>query len=203
VAIFLPQSKSVFYEIPKTGTSFVRNFLLTQKIKFEEMFPIRNSCQRHSPWYCYDLTGVDHTFASIRYPMNWYVSYWRFHRPTEDIGFEPTRFYIHRPLHLQGKVLGKDFNEWMQMVMDTEPAFYTRMVEQFLGPEGCPQVTDIIRLENIESELRDVLEKLGYSLTDKTTEKKNSSIWEMPAIRQSIHRELSWLEQKTVKRFYA
>ncbi len=55
-----------------------------------------------------------------------------------------------------------DFGEWANLMLEKDPLWYTRMVEQFVGPEGGEFCDYVGTTENIVDDFQQVLFLLGY-----------------------------------------
>lgn len=165
MAIYLPKADITFYEMPKTGTTWVRTALNRLGIDYQVLNPEGLRVDPyHSPWWCYPHQRI--RICTIRYPLDWYASYWKFHqfegkpRPPQ---FKMNTWYIRRPLHFTGTGdVGPYFNQWLEYVMAVQPSYYTRMVEAFFGPMGYPAMTHVMRTERLVTDLSAILEFYGY-----------------------------------------
>lgn len=157
MAIYIPSANSVIYEIPKTGTSWVRKVLETLCVEHRFLKTPNNSCDRHSPWWAYEVEkyrDVD-KYTIVRHPMHWYESYWAYSVPRRDTGLQHG-WHLRKRLHFDGLHVHDNYIRWVRYVLDQHPAIYTRMVESFCGPAEFP-LTDVFKQENLFEDLREFL----------------------------------------------
>lgn len=137
---------SVFLHTPKSGGRSVRTYLRDHYNVLEEM-------QFHEAYkqikHCSNLTY----FIFIRHPLTWYQSWWAYRKLKL---FEPNKTPIPTTGLLE-KYLNPDFNKWLSNVLEVEPKFYSKLVNDYIK---FP--VDLIgRQEYLERDLKRILDLLG------------------------------------------
>lgn len=204
MAIHLKEANAIFYEIPKCGTSFIRHALTELGIEWEEARVVDGVCPRHSLPEHYP-GDYAFRFCSVRHPINWYESYWRFERELDDTGAIPyrdDRWYAHRVL---GERMAEEFHVFMEDVIRREPSFFTRLVESFVGPFGLDRMDSIICQETLVDDLSQTLAFLEYG-------NHRDRIAKMPPVNPSVEPPPEWpgdlferveaMERPVIDRFY-
>lgn len=224
MAIKLEDQSVAFYEIFKTGTTFVREALNAANIKYKNMIPLSHfqkdilkkpdyeKCgyYRHSPWWAYKY--VQTKYCIVRHPIPWYESVWKFFKDFKSCNVQLSywqRLTItgKQPTTLDDseKVIEPDFNDFIQRIIEKHPAIYTSMVEQFVGSDYS-LMNKVIKTETLNQDLYKILVKLGYpknliqeiKLMPKIFASKNANIEWNPKHKEKI----LYLEQEIIKRYY-
>jgi hypothetical protein len=206
MGIKLKQSDTAFFELPKTGTRFVRAALDKCNIEYKELkelsyFSVKNNEDKirlHSPWWAHKY--ISNKCCIIRHPISWYESLWKFYTLNTDI-FESEDFTL---VFYDTFPFDKNFNVFIDRCIEEFPCMYTRIAEQFFGPNFFI-MNKILKTEKLNTDLFAILRDLGYPA------EMINPILHMERVNQS-NVELSWkdnqkekilyLEQEIVKRFY-
>lgn len=205
MAIELIKANAVFYEIPKTGTTFMREALTSLGVAWRDAPHIAGVCPRHSLPQHY-LGNFAYRFCSVRHPLTWYESYFHNHvreKRKKAVVFSPGTWYWHAAL---GEETGEDFNAWMRWCVEHEPAFVTRVYEAFCGPFGRNELDCALRREDLAAGLARVLRELGYGDFHEELRKfppVNRSESLPAAWDESIKSRVLELERPAIERFYS
>ena len=139
MALMLP--RSVFYHIPKTGGTWVRQAIKNAGIPTVELGDSPDpGVNKHNRFVSVDTMGR-FTFAFVRHPLDWYVSFWSYRMRTgwkDEDCLDP--------------YMSKDFEEFMHGVLRNLPGQLSRRFEKYVGPP--PGVLDFVgRQENLAEDL--------------------------------------------------
>ena len=206
---YLPDSRSLFLHIPKTGGKSVEN-LLSQCGIASKYATIRQNYWGPSRWrvsrtHCYpwmyrndETQPIERIFAFVRHPIAWYESRWRYmwdspgHRKRGRV-----------PCWEVAALFDEDFNVWMERVLVHQPAYVTRLYERYLGPIGGEVVHYVGRTENLIADAVTILRLIGYTVPlDIAAERRNAStkreiVWSM-----ELKSKILAVERATMDRFY-
>ena len=104
-----------------------------------------------------------------------------------------------------------NFNEWVDIIIDKESGFLTRLYEQYIGVEGSEICSYIGRIESLEDDFCEVMGLLGYE--DELRNNK-TRIHQLGIVRHTEHRvvrpvwnnatldRMLYSERVLLKRFY-
>ncbi len=162
---YLPDSKALFLHIPRTGGVWVNKALNVLQIKhnitWRKDIPIKiprnHQLILHLP--IKRLCSVSFRFAFVRHPIAYYESVWKW----LNVGIQMRRHWKWHPFLSAHKLYSPDFNQWIRRMLDEESAWYTRLVESYVGPKGGEFVDYIGKTETLSTDLKKVLVKLGYA----------------------------------------
>lgn len=108
----------------------------------------------------------DLSFATVRHPLTWYESWWRYllspkvadREETLDTNGRPNFDTwigegVWHPLRAIAQCHDRSFQVFIDNVVATQPGFVSRMYEQYLGPNnGRLSVNRILKMENLHLE---------------------------------------------------
>lgn len=219
MAIRLKDSNTVFYEVFKTGSTFIRRSLDACGIEYENLEPYSYMQKdigegldgqkieeigyfRHSPWWAYRYTK--NKFCIVRHPITWYESVWKFFHSAQDIRIKLGFF---QDLVKEKIIFEQDFNVYIQRIIDEKPGIYTRIIEQFTGPDYS-LMSEVLKTETLNEDLYGVLFRLGYpdvvvnpilifSKANSVDPSEFTFEWD-----EKQKKKILYLEQEIVKRFY-
>lgn len=165
--------KACFLHIPKTGGSWVHEALQVAGFK---VVAIRSpeSHVRHATWNHLRDTrlrfSIERTFTFVRHPVDWWKSVWRFVNTT--LG-DPARIdqHVWHPFHCAMLKRGTTFADFVQDVYSVQPAWFTRMVEWYVGPIGGEFVKHIGRQESLVADLLRILKEIEVGLVPNQVQK--------------------------------
>jgi hypothetical protein len=94
--------------------------------------------------------------------LSYYESIWNYYRQHSK---EVTAAWISNGLWESDRFVTRHFrstfNEWIEVVLEKEPGFVTRVYEQFLGMEGAETCQYIGRMETLREDFAQVMSLLG------------------------------------------
>lgn len=190
--IILPNQKAAFVHVPKTGGDAVTKFLLRQIPESRH-----SGGGKHWPrWMHRGIPPNFRTFAFVREPVAWYRSFYSF--ITQHFIIPHGQYPIFEPgmYHLMRRWEKYDFSSFENMVYSVyrdEPAYYTRMLEWMIGPEGSGMTNFVGKQETLSQDLSEILGHLGcreQAIRAKRTPRINSSKSKFDVsseIRELIH----------------
>lgn len=217
MAIRLTKADCVIYEMPKTGTTFIRKALLHCGIAHTFDEPLIKSCPRHSPWWCYPKATT--MVGIVRHPVKWFESWYKFHRYGSEtakgslrrlnsavrVELQPDMWYPHRMMWAKDGTFSMPFDIWMETMLMFYPSSYTRLVDAFLGPCGYTAMHHVMQAECLVNDLSRILLSLGYE--NATPEKlreiehqnvSNGDVEWTPYLRNQV----IYQEQLVIRRYY-
>lgn len=156
MAILLPDSDCIIYEIPRTGTTWMRHTLSVLGIPWEQAPVVSGVCERHAlPEHC--LGDYALRVCVEREPMAWLQSYWFYHRGMTDSAWQCNVHYPHR---IFGPPVEGSFDGMVERIRVTNPD----SVEQYLNSfyRHC-----CIRLnhDSLADEFHSLLTRCGYKVS--------------------------------------
>ncbi len=148
--------RSVFFHIPKTGGTWVRQAIRNAGIPTVEVGPSPEDAENwHSPISRVDVRGK-FTFAFVRHPLGWYPSFWS-HRMRRGWGRGD----------LLDRYMAAEFERFMWNVIGNAPGHLSRRFEIYTGPR--PGALDFVgRQENLERDLLFALSQAGEEFEEGT-----------------------------------
>jgi len=158
MALLLP--RSVFYHIPKTGGSWVREAVRSAGIPAQEIGNLHATPQEAGP-------QGRLAFTFVRDPLTWYPSYWMYQmRMAWDL-----------PNSALGAFRSDDFGSFMRRVLRKRPGFLSKLYGSYVGLPFHP-VQFIGRQENLAEDLIHALRLAGERFDERrilSTPPRNSS----------------------------
>jgi len=215
MARFLGDTNDFFLHIPRTGGSWIQKALDASKIRtflWNSRRPSQIAMKHFLLGHIeYDsLAKLNRVFTFVRHPISYYESVWGWMMESKGSrnNWRILKRYDWHPHLAAINSFHPDFNAWLQSLLDKEPCWYTRLVEQYVGPQGGEFCDYIGRTETLTSDFFRILEWLGYSeqvVKHRDEVEKlgriNPSIrkpeWETSLVERVVHEE-----RRVVKRFY-
>lgn len=220
MTIRLTNTNTAFYEIPKTGSTFIREALTRVNISYELMSPYSYfqsdpppiyeigskdytnvGYYRHSPWWAYPY--IKDKYCIVRHPISWYESFWKFFMSLKP---EARFMGFFSDFLLPDNEIENSFSDFINRIINHHPSMYTRMIESFIGPNQYNIMTEILKTENLNNDLIQVLKNLGYDKNYNLNlihdiDKQNVSddydlIW-----GNGQKKQILYLEQEVLRRF--
>jgi len=175
MSVFLTEKQALFLHVPRTGGRWVKRALLNSKIEIDLSWQWKASDFYRIPSHA--LLGhyradcfarVSYVFAFVRHPVKLYSSFWRIGKSAISRHEEHTaKSYFANKMRRSIEALSRwkpNFDEWLDEMLEEEPAWATRMFERFVGPEGGEFCHFIGRTETLEQDMIQVMSILGYRL---------------------------------------
>lgn len=188
--------KLLFFHIPKTGGTFIKEFLLNYvednscvvKIPLTNPFGLVNE---HIPPTVFDeeFVASKKSFCFIRNPITWYKSQWAFRFVNGwDKDF---------PLY---KCRSNDFNKYVSNIIDSYPnGFVSSMYEQVV-----PYVNYVGNQEFLNEDLKNILEKCGVDFKVEAihSDYRANRAYSLPEIKDKVKYKKSVLDKvKNIERY--
>ena len=215
MARYLIDSKALFQHIPRTGGTFVETVIDDMKIpciRWISKQPLGYP-KKHCLFFYYQnhqKVNVKFVFAFVRHPVDYYMSTWRYLHDAAQ--FRSSRLaalwskFIWHPFRNVGLIYKPDFCEWVEGVLEQEPAWATRLMESYVGPEHGEFCQFIGRTETLRSDLANLLIHFNYQIdpSDLLKEPKvNKSLTPPPAIPDELRNRICREERVLIRRFYS
>jgi hypothetical protein len=111
-----------------------------------------------------DMAKVNFVFAFVRHPIAYYESVWKWmsRKNYSRLIRKRWRWHPHRTAVMQYR-RASGFNDWVCRMLKNRPCWYTRLVEQYVGPEGGEFCDFIGRTETLIEDFMLLLNELGYN----------------------------------------
>ncbi len=168
MARLLSKHKVLIQHIPRTGGTWQEMALDIAGIRVNRWLdkqppwiPKKHALLNH--YHRRQLMQAKYVAAFVRHPIAYYESIWKWLSELRPRDFKTieTRWNWH-PKRSVARHYSKDFNAWVFAVLKAEPLWYTRLVEQYVGPEGGEFCDFIGRTETLTEDFLDLLSIVGY-----------------------------------------
>ena len=204
MSLRLIKSKSLFLHIPKTGGTWVEETLKASGVKAEYAKAVDGVTWRHSLVSQY-TENYDFIFAFVRHPLSWYESWWKMQTSLNWTEWEPE---VWHPQRVLGKCASNNFSEFIELCIEREPAYLSRMYEWYLGPPGYEFVNFVARYEHLADDLVRILRFLSEEFEEerlRSFPQANVSLspYGEPVWDEELKTRLLGLEAPAIRRFYA
>jgi hypothetical protein len=142
-------SNAVFLHVPKTGGTWVKAAVARAGIEFDEYIVDGDIHGDLSYCPCRDRF----TFAFVREPLSLYQAYWRF---KTMVGWD-----ARNPFDMDTQATA--FDAWVENVLRLEPAWCSRMFEDYVGRTPEEGIDFVGRYESLADDLVRALRMIGIS----------------------------------------
>lgn len=191
MAIYFPNSNSLFLLVPKTGTVWLQNALKNNGVYHIVLGP--KELRGHGYLALYGR-GFNKIGAIVRHPVSWHASYWSY-RNSKNSNWDD-RWEIDR--------LCSDtiFESYVAKITKLLPQFTSNLYEKFVGPESHP-IDFIGKQESLADDLCKFLNLCGeYFNEDKLqkTSTANKSKY-LQNINQEMVKKICSSETETMLRY--
>lgn len=204
MSLVVPSLDFRFVHVPKTGGTWVREVLRANFPDATDDVAKDVSAQHGFAWH-YQPTRI--TFAVVRHPLSWLMSYWRFMADRDWKPWETRRWH---PCSLMGTENWphecQSFNGFVRRLEAFQPAFVTRLFEWYLGPDSMPYYPGLIvgRQESLLDDLTAALVMAGHRLQlEIPAERTNESRQKPPLLLPETESLVRQLEAATIRRWYS
>jgi len=214
MARFLIEPGALFQHIPRTGGTFVETAIDDLKIPCNRWISKQpKSCpKKHSLFFHYhhdQKKSVRFVFTFVRHPVDYYSSVWRYLHDARlvresRLSLLWTKHSWH-PFRQAALLYKPDFAEWVDALLETEPAWATRLIGWYVGPEGGEFANFIGRTETLTADLANLLVNFGYQCeADALLQRPrlNLSFTPPPAIPDELRNRICREERVLIRRFY-
>jgi len=171
VSWYLPERRTLFLHVPRTGGTWVKEALYQSGIPIQKWGKIGEPWQQQKhtiPMHVRTelMQKVNLMFAFVRRPVEYYISVWRFtcrsvkQQPDKmKLVFDRRDPAVHNEAILRWK---PDFRDWLAEMLEEEPGWATRWFERYVGPERGEYCHYIGRTETVEQDFREIMDLLGF-----------------------------------------
>jgi len=212
MARYLPDTKTLIQHIPRCAGTFVEKAIEAADIKFvrwvskqASWLPKKHSMLNH--YHRNQMARVENVAAFVRHPITYYESVFKWltrmkgkHKGMHD----HWRWHPHKTADHWYEEANGHFDDWVWLILRKEPMWYTRMIEQYVGPDGGEFCDFIGRTESVAADLADLLTHLGYSFKPHafaSVERKNAIVSDL-VWKGSLKDDVLAVERLVVERFY-
>lgn len=213
MARFLPDSGALFQHVPRTGGTFVQEALTALAVPTTHWTKrVPDSPKKHSllnHYYPSYMVEVKLIFAFVRHPVDYYSSVWRYLHDARQVSRRRFSLTItkHRwhPFKQAALLYKPDFCEWVDAMVEAEPAWATRLFESYVGPEDGEFCQFIGRTETVRSDLANLLIHFNYRIDPADlikVPKANKSLSPPPDIPDELRNRICRQERVLIRRFY-
>ncbi len=210
MARYLPRESVLFLHVPRTGGTFVEKVIdLLGVIVGRANADVRNGLPR-------DHTLIGHRaaskvrprriFAIVRHPIAYYESVWKWLTKAQPRPMKKS--WSWHPHMSAARLWHPDFGCWVAAMLVEEPLWYTRIVEQFVGPEGGEWCHFVGRTRTVAEDVLAALGLFGYAREAAAVRDRVLAMGPVNAIRaevdwprQAMQRVLE-TEGSVLRRFY-
>lgn len=159
---------AVFLHVPRTGGTWVLSALYTCRLRSTpwgvvEDRPTMPRAHR-LPFFCVQETVPAALITFVRHPVAYYESVWKWiafhdHAPTK------ARWTWH-PFRRAIETYEKDgtFERWVRRIVEEESCWYTRMLEDYVGPAGAEYCDYIGRTKTLQRDFVAAVKDVGIEL---------------------------------------
>jgi Sulfotransferase family len=204
MSLHLTQSNSLFLHIPKTGGTWIEEALKAAGVAatYSQSFNQDVTWRHH---LLGQQTGkYDFIFAFVRHPISWYESWWKFQTALRWVEFEPGVWHPQRTLE---QCASDNFTEFIQLCLEREPAYVSRMYEWYIGPPGYEFTNFVGRCEHLADDLVRVLRQVGEKFDEdilRSVVPANVSpvLYGKPVWHEALKGRMTLLEKPAIRRFY-
>lgn len=212
---FLNKTGDLFLHIPRTGGTWVEGAIWNSEISASRW--LKKQPKQYAMKHCLlslhnrDVQSrINRVFSFVRHPIPYYESVWRWIKFSNvPRKMRIINRYDWHPHFSAIKLYHEDFNVWVERILNEEPLWYTRLVEQYVGPQDGEFCNYIGRTETLNSDFCEVMVWLGYSKQINihkdiilSSRNKNSSEVNRPTWNDCLKKCVVGTERLLIDRFY-
>lgn len=203
----------LYQHIPRTGGSWIEQAIHATGVdvarwiqKSPAWLPHKHSLLSH--YYTDSMPQVRFVWTVIRHPIAYYESVWKWMRQRTRLRQVIRRWDWH-PHAAAAKWTQPDFDDWVFLMLKHEPMWYTRLIEQYVGPAGGEFVDFIGRTETLLPDFVAAMVAFGYGEELAEARESIEAIGRPNAIDRSIEwspelkAEVLESERLVIDRFYS
>lgn len=217
MARFVPDCGLLIQHVPRTGGTFVEQVLdradfevfhWNSKQQDPKACPKKHSLLSH---YCRDkMVLVKRVACFVRHPVSYYASTWQYLHESRLSSYRRltniwNRWQWH-PFRQAALLYRADFCEWVDVLLEQEPGWATRLMSWYAGPEHGEYCDFIGRTETIVPDLAELLGAFGHPVSMDALEligRANASTVPKPCIPDELLARIEREERVLIRRFYS
>jgi len=160
----------LFIELPRTGTRWSRAVIsrlcAAASLTFQFIVPDHALPDHKSARALWSTFGPENTATIIRSPHSWYESIYKYWiRDNGARKFEEGEYHPYRPIEsMFPPGCNPTFSEWLTRILDSEPAFLTKLAEQAIGPWGAPRCGRVLNTISLFEDMYILLTDWGFPI---------------------------------------
>lgn len=152
MALLITGSNTLFVHVPKTGGHWVEYAIDRLGLAHAAPQLIQPACPRHG--LPHHFAAADFRFCTVRNPIDWAKSYWRYHAGSPPLPFADGVEY---PFSVFGSVAPETFREWIEFLI-ARPGIIGEFFDSYVR-----ECDSVMRCESLDRDLADVLARRGHS----------------------------------------
>ena len=156
MSVLLIDKGVLFHHIPRTGGTTVEKVLEGLQLNFRRAARKHMRLSHYSKWQRVHIRRI---FTFVRNPFDYYGSVWKWLTSLTVRQLHWTKDQLWHPHCTAAQCYHQDFNRWVCCLLDREPCWYTRIVEQYVGPAHAEYCQFIGRTETLLHDLEFALKK--------------------------------------------
>ena len=224
MSALIKQNRVLFLHIPRTGGTWVKKAInlleipvTNYNVRFQIYIAKKHGLLAHirRPF----RARIDSTFCFVRHPITFYESVWKYIITTDYNGkryiklsnkwrWHPLTKAVEQYKQLANDKRNKeiDFNDWVTLMLCNEPMWCTRLMEQYIGPEGGEFCKFIGRTETLSNDFVEALNffriKTNVDLSVLNTLKKQNTREGVIRWDEDVKSFVLDTERLFIRRFY-
>lgn len=175
MARFLKEHKLLIQHIPRCGGTSIEQYVDVLGLSYGRMLEAgpRRFIRKHlllGHYYPKVLVRTNKIAIFVRHPKSLYESLHAWMSNLRPVSF---RWIRRRPWHPKQEAVKQyhpNFPLWVDRMLTYQPAYITRLFEQYCGPVGGEFVDYVGRTENLADDFVSILRAAGYSVSDEEAE---------------------------------
>jgi hypothetical protein len=209
MSFYISKNRAMFLHIPRTGGTTVGKVVRQLGLTAVHYRPERHEALRLPVNHCLlphyspqQLIDVDMICTFVRHPIAYYESIWKWMAMPREPRVRVMKSWRWHPTLSAWLQYSPDFNEWVWNMLRNEPAWYSRLLGWYVGPQGGEYVNWIGRTESLDKDFRFLLSLWGVEDVDSLTIPRENSIQVKLEWEESLKKDVLSMEAVVVRRFY-
>ena len=168
MARFLNRKGLLIQHIPRTGGTWVEEIICHCRVPHYRWLQVQPDYlpSKHCALSHYNrdaMVQVKMTAAFVRHPISYYESCykWMYFAETKLMRYR-WKWHPHMAAARWFKAAPVNFNDWVYLMLEKEPCWYTRLIEMYVGPPGGEFIDYIGRTESLRQDFINLMIMVGY-----------------------------------------